>query len=199
MKQLVFATNNQHKLKEISAILESKFEVKGLKDMGIAEENPEDYETLEENAFQKAEFIHAKLGVSCFADDTGLEIEALNGAPGVYSARYSRIGSPVYPAMEVAAGNIRKVLEEMEGRENRKARFRTVIALILEDKRHSFEGIVEGSIISERRGHDGFGYDPIFIPSGYDQTFAEMNLEEKNRISHRARAVEKLVTFLNSV
>ncbi len=199
MKQLVFATNNQHKLREITAILESDFEVKGLKEMGIEEEIPEDYETLEENAFQKAEYIHSKLGISCFADDTGLEIEALNGAPGVYSARYSRIGNPVYPEMEVAAGNIRKVLENMDGMENRKASFRTVIALILEDKRYTFEGIVEGTIISERRGADGFGYDPIFIPTGYEQTFAEMNLKEKNRISHRARAVEKLVTFLNSV
>lgn len=198
MKKIIFATNNQHKLREIRSLLKDNFRVHGLSELGLDEEIPEDHETLEENAFQKAEFVFDRFGKSCFADDTGLEIEALSGDPGVYSARYSRMGSPVYPEMEVAAGNIRKVLEKMEGIKNRRARFRTVIALILDDKRYTFEGTVEGSIITGQRGEDGFGYDPIFLPHGSDKTFAEMDLADKNLVSHRARAVQKLVNFLQS-
>jgi len=196
MKELVFATNNLHKLKEIRSLLPDGYHVAGLRDVGITAEIPEDHLTLEENAFQKAEYVYNQLGLSCFADDTGLEIDALNGEPGVFSARYSRIGDPVYPEMEVAAGNIRKVLEKMDGLENRRARFRTVIALILDGKRHAFEGSVEGIIIREVRGAEGFGYDPIFIPEGRGLTFAEMDLEQKNRVSHRARAFGRLTEFL---
>jgi len=198
MNDLVFATNNQHKLLEIKTILKNRFTVYGLAEMGISEEIPEDHETLEENAFQKAEFIHERLGKSCFADDTGLEIDFLGGAPGVFSARYSRMGDPVYPELEVAKGNIRKVLENMKGAGNRKARFRTVIALILDGNRYTFEGIVNGTITEEERGRDGFGYDPVFVPDGSYKTFAEMELAEKNLISHRAQAIKKLVEFLTS-
>lgn len=198
MRELVFATNNLHKLKEIRSILQSEYKIAGLNERGISEEIPEDYFTLEENAFQKAEFVWKRLGVSCFSDDTGLEIDALNGEPGVFSARYSLIGEPVYPDMDVVAGNIRKVLEKLGGTNNRKARFRTVIALILDGQRYSFEGIVNGMITEEGRGADGFGYDPIFIPDGHSLTFAELDLAQKNRISHRARAVKKLVNFLTS-
>jgi XTP/dITP diphosphohydrolase len=198
MKEIVFATNNRHKLLEIQKLLEPDWHIAGLIDKGIEEEIPEDHLTLEENAFQKAEFVHRKLGISCFADDTGLEIEALNGEPGVFSARYSRMGDPVYPEMEVAEGNIRKVLEKMAGEKNRRARFRTVIALILDGQSYYFEGIVNGTITEERRGSEGFGYDPLFIPEDSVKTFAEMDLVQKNRISHRARAVTQLYNFLVS-
>lgn len=197
MKELIFATNNDHKLLEIKKMLGSHFRVSGLKERGIREEIPEDHMTLEENAFQKAEYIYQKFGISCFSDDTGLEIDALNGEPGVFSARYSRMGDPVYPDMEVSAGNIRKVLEKLEGAATRRARFRTVIALILDGNHHTFEGIVTGSITLRTRGEGGFGYDPIFIPEGGVKTFAEMDLAEKNKISHRARAIKKLTDFLN--
>ncbi|MEX0988630.1 MAG: RdgB/HAM1 family non-canonical purine NTP pyrophosphatase [Bacteroidales bacterium] len=196
MKELIFATNNEHKLTEIRNLLDPAFKIAGLREIGILEEIPEDFPTLMENALQKAEFVYNRLGKSCFADDTGLEIEALNGEPGVYSARYSRIGDPVYPEMEVAAGNIRKVLEKLAGEKNRKARFRTVIALILDGKKHYFEGVVQGSITHDLRGIEGFGYDPVFMPDGTDLTFAEMELSRKNRISHRALAVKKLIGFL---
>lgn len=196
MKELLFATNNQHKLDEIREILKPFYTVKGLREMGIHEDIPEDHTTLEENALQKAEYIYNKFNLSCFADDTGLEIEALGGEPGVYSARYSRMGEPVYPEMEVAKGNIRKVLEKMEHEEKRKARFRTVISLILDHKRYYFEGVVHGSIIREARGKEGFGYDPIFVPEGAEKTFAEMDIQQKNSISHRALAVNELVKFL---
>ncbi len=198
MKELIFATNNTHKLLEIRDALNQHFQIRGLKEMGIEEDIPEDFFTLQENAFQKAEFIYEKYGLSCFADDTGLEIDALNGEPGVFSARYSRMGEPVYPQMEIAEGNIRKVLEKLEGNQNRSACFRTVIALIIDGERYTFEGKVEGTITNAPSGIDGFGYDPIFMPVGSELTFAEMNLEEKNRISHRARAVKKLANFLNS-
>jgi XTP/dITP diphosphohydrolase len=198
MKELVFATNNPHKLKEIRSILQSEYTITGLSERGISEEIPEDHFTLEENAFQKAEFVWERLQVSCFSDDTGLEIDALNGEPGVFSARYSLIGEPVYPEMDVVAGNIRKVLEKLAGVKNRKARFRTVIALILNGQRYSFEGVVNGTITGEIRGVDGFGYDPIFIPEGERLTFAELEPAQKNRISHRARAVKNLVNFLVS-
>lgn len=198
MKTLIFATNNEHKLREIKSILEADYAISGLRDYGFAEEIPEDHLTLEENALQKAEFVWNKVGLSCFADDTGLEIDALNGEPGVFSARYSRVGVPVYPEMEVVAGNIHKVLEKMKDIDNRRARFRTVIALILDGRNYFFEGVVNGSITLETRGEDGFGYDPLFVPDGSRLTFAEMDLAEKNRISHRAKAVEELVNFLVS-
>ena len=198
-KEIIFATNNDHKLLEIKHAIDTRFSVAGLKERGIREEIPEDHFTLEENAFQKAAYVYEKFGISCFADDTGLEIEALGGEPGVFSARYSRIGTPTYPGMEVSKGNIRKVLEKLEGVEVRNARFRTVIALILEGDRYAFEGIVEGVISMDVRGEEGFGYDPIFIPEGGLKTFAEMDLAEKNRISHRARAVRKLTDFLNAL
>jgi XTP/dITP diphosphohydrolase len=198
MSALIFATNNEHKLKEIRNMLDGSYVISGLREHGIVEEIPEDHLTLEENAFQKAEFVWNKVGLSCFADDTGLEIDALNGEPGVFSARYSRVGNPVYPEMEVVAGNIHKVLVKMKEVDNRRARFRTVIALILDGSKFFFEGVVNGSITFETRGEDGFGYDPLFVPDGSRLTFAEMDLAEKNRISHRAKAVKELVNFLVS-
>ena len=197
--EIVFATNNLHKLEEIGALLGDKFLLLGLKDLDIEEEIPEDYETLEENASQKAWYIYKRTGRNCFADDTGLEVDALNGAPGVYSARYSRIGQPTFPEMEPAEGNIRKLLLEMEGVEERSARFRTVISLILNGKEYQFEGIAGGEITHSRSGAEGFGYGPIVSPDGYDISFAEMDLSLKNKISHRARAVEQLVDFLKGM
>ncbi len=194
--ELIFATNNRNKLKEIKALLDRRYTLHGLWDLGAAEEIPEDHETLEENASQKAWFIYNKFGRSCFADDTGLEVEALGGAPGVYSARYARIGSPTFPEMEPAPGNIRKLLLLMEGVDRREARFRTVISLVLEGAEYRFEGIVNGEITRVPSGEEGFGYDPVFRPEGYERTFAEMDLSLKNRISHRARAVHQLVQFL---
>jgi len=194
--QLVFATNNQHKLEEISALLGDRFQLLGLQDLNIAEEIPEDHETLEENASQKAWYIHNMTGQNCFADDTGLEVDCLGGEPGVYSARYARMGNPVFPEMEPSEGNIRKLLLKMEGAEERSARFRTVISLIFDGKEYHFQGVVEGMITDNASGTNGFGYDPVFVPAGYETTFAEMDLELKNRISHRARAVQQLVDFL---
>lgn len=190
--KLVFATNNQHKLKELQAILGEHFELLSLKDIGCFEEIPEEQPTLEGNARQKAEYIYKKFGYSCFADDTGLEIDALNGEPGVYSARYA--GEAKDPQ-----ANMDKVLEKLQYAENRKARFRTVISLILDGEEKQFEGIVEGEITREKRGGSGFGYDPVFLPEGYKKTFAEMDLSEKNLISHRARAVQKLVEYLKTL
>ncbi len=197
--ELIFATNNRHKLKEISALLDDRYTLFGLWDLDAAEEIPEDFDTLEDNASQKAWHIYNRFGRSCFADDTGLEVKALNGAPGVYSARYARIGSPVFPEMEPAAGNIRKLLLQMEGIADRSARFRTVIALVLEGKEYRFEGEVQGTITSEPYGEEGFGYDPVFRPEGFDQTFAEMDLSLKNEISHRSRAVQRLIHFLKEM
>jgi XTP/dITP diphosphohydrolase len=194
--KIVFATNNKHKLEEINALLDGKFDIIGLKEVGIEEEVPEDHATLEENALQKARYIYNRTGENCFADDTGLEVGALDGEPGVYSARYSRIGHPVFPEMEATEGNIRKLLLKLEGVENREAQFRTVIALIISGSEYQFEGVIKGEIKSEPSGSMGFGYDPVFIPEGTRQTFAEMALSEKNRISHRARAVRKLAQFL---
>lgn len=196
--QLVFATNNQHKLEEIDALLGEKFKLLGLRDLSISEEIPEDHDTLEANASQKAWFINKMTGQNCFADDTGLEVDALDGAPGVYSARYSRMGDPTFPDMDAAQGNIRKLLLKMEDVMERSARFRTVISLVLNGKEYQFEGVVEGRITSSPSGTKGFGYDPIFTPEGYDTTFAEMDLALKNKISHRARAVSQLVEFLKS-
>lgn len=189
METLIIATHNKHKLQEIQGMLQGLFEVKGLTDIGCADEIPETGTELQENAWQKASFVKEHFGYDCFADDTGLEVEALNGAPGVYSARY---------AGEHCSfdDNVEKMLREMEGKTNRKARFRTVIALIMNNETYYFEGIVDGEILTERHGSEGFGYDPIFRPEGYEKSFAELTLEEKNRISHRGRAVAKLIEFL---
>ena len=197
--ELVFATNNEHKLNEIRALLGLSFSLKGMGDLGVSEEIPEDHETIEENASQKAWYIYNRYGKSCFADDTGLEVDVLKGRPGVYSARYSRIGHPTFPDMEPAAGNIRKLLLELEGSSDRKARFRTVIALVLDGREHRFEGIVNGVITEKPSGIRGFGYDPVFRPEGFGETFAEMDLSTKNKISHRAKAVRKLIDFLKGM
>ena len=188
-KKLVVATNNAHKLEEISAILGNEMELLSLKDIHCNADIPETADTLEGNARQKAMYIHENYGMDCFADDTGLEVEALNGAPGVFSARYAGDGHN-------SEANMQKLLKELEEKENRKAQFRTAICLIMEGKEYLFEGIVKGHIIEEKRGGAGFGYDPIFVPEGYNQTFAELGNDVKNTISHRARAVEKLCTFL---
>lgn len=190
MQQIIFATNNKHKKDEVSHLLPG-FEVLTLSEIGISEDIPETGETLEENALIKANFVFEKTGLDCFADDTGLEVEALGGKPGVYSARYA--GEPADPQ-----ANIDKLLAELKDIENRKARFRTVIALIQNGEPVFIEGIVNGRIIECRSGASGFGYDPVFIPDGYAQTFAQMSLEEKNKISHRGKATRKLVEFLNS-
>ena len=187
--KLVFATNNKHKLEEIQHILGKKISLLSLKDIECNDEIPEDHDTLEQNASQKANFIFNKYKVDCFADDTGLEIEALNGQPGVLSARYAG-------ETKNSEENMEKVLREMVGVSNRKARFRTVISLILDNKEYFFEGIVEGEILMKKAGQDGFGYDPIFKPAGYRTSFAQMSIQEKNIISHRAKATEKLVEFL---
>lgn len=189
MKKIVFATNNQHKLDEIRNILKGKFKVEGLRDIGFTGDIPETGSTLKENASIKSLFVFQKFGMNCFSDDTGLEIEALDGKPGVYSARYA--GEEAN-----AMKNIEKVLAEMSGAENRSACFRTVISLIMNGEEYFFEGKVAGNIILGKRGNTGFGYDPIFIPNGYDKTFAEMDLSLKNQISHRSIATKKLVKFL---
>lgn len=189
METLIIATHNKHKLQEIQEMLNGLYEVKGLTDIGCQEEIPETGTQLQENALQKACFVKEHYGYDCFADDTGLEVEALNGAPGVYSARYAG----EHCSFE---DNCRKMLREMDGKTNRKARFRTVIALIRNGETHYFEGIVDGEILTERHGSEGFGYDPIFRPEGYEKSFAELSLEEKNSISHRGRAVAKLIDFL---
>ena len=191
-KKLVFATNNLHKLKEVSAILGDKIKLLSLNDINCHTDIPETSDTLEENALLKAKFIHNHYGINCFADDTGLEVEALNGEPGVYSARYAGDGHN-------AEANMLKLLHAMEGIENRKAQFRTAFALIIDGKEHLFEGVIKGEIIKTRKGNSGFGYDPIFVPEGYTQTFAEMGNELKNKISHRAIATNKLCKFLNSI
>ena len=197
--EIIFATNNLHKVEEISALLGEDFKLLGLKDLQIEEEIPEDHHTLEENASQKAWYINERTGRNCFADDTGLEVDTLDGAPGVYSARYSRIGDPLFPLMEPAEGNIKKLLLKMEGERDRSARFRTVISLVLDGKEYQFEGVIEGHITEKPSGAKGFGYDPVFIPAAYDITFAEMDLEVKNKISHRALAVAQLVDFLKGM
>jgi XTP/dITP diphosphohydrolase len=189
MKRIVFATNNKHKLKEIREILNDKYIVISLSELGCFDDIPETETTLEGNALLKALYVNQQYSIDCFADDTGLEVEALSGRPGVYSARYAG-------EEQNAENNIVKVLEEMKGETNRKARFRTVIALIFNKNEYYFEGTIEGELITEKHGTNGFGYDPIFVPTGYNQTFAEMPLNQKNKISHRALAVAKLVTFL---
>jgi XTP/dITP diphosphohydrolase len=192
MIELVFATNNQHKLNELSKIAGEKFHLLSLKDINCNDDIPETADTLEGNAALKAQFIWKKYKMNCFADDTGLEIDALNGRPGVYSARYA--GEDQNPE-----ANLTKVLEELKEITNRKARFRTVICLILDGKEHYFEGVVNGSLLSKRQGKEGFGYDPIFVPDGHNKTFAEMDMAVKNRISHRGLATERLLNFLKSI
>lgn len=189
MRKIVFATNNQHKLDEIRKITEGKIEILSLSDIGSNDEIEETGNTLEENALIKARFIKNKYGYDCFAEDAGLEVEALGNAPGVYSARYA--GDACRDE-----DNINKLLDNLKGIANRKARFRTVIALLMNNEEYFFEGEIKGHIIDEKRGFAGFGYDPIFVPEGYDQTFAELGEEIKNRISHRSIATQKLVDFL---
>ncbi|MBO4314778.1 MAG: non-canonical purine NTP diphosphatase [Prevotella sp.] len=191
MKKIVFATNNKHKLDEIRKILSDKFEIVSLHDIGCDVDIPETGDTLEDNALMKAEYVKQHYGLDCFADDTGLEVEALNGEPGVHSARYAE-GTD-----HDSNANMDKLLRKLGNNNNRKARFRTVIALLFNGETHLFDGIVNGNIIFERHGTEGFGYDPIFVPDGYEQTFAELGMEIKNQISHRARAVNKLAVFLN--
>jgi XTP/dITP diphosphohydrolase len=190
--ELVFATNNKHKLGELQAILGDRVHLLSLKDIGCNEDIPEEQETLEGNASQKAFYVYNKFGYNCFADDTGLEIDALNGDPGVYSARYAG-------EEKSAEANMNKVLAGLFKIKNRNARFRTVISLVIDGTEKQFEGLVEGEILAEKRGGSGFGYDPIFQPAGFSQTFAEMNLTDKNKISHRGRAVEKLVLYIKNV
>ena len=188
--KLVFASNNKHKVKEISHILDNKITLLSLEEISILEDIPEDEPLIEGNALFKARYVYNATGLNVFADDTGLEIEALNGQPGVHSARFAGESKD-------SSANISKVLKMLKGVENRKARFRTVIALIFENKEYLFEGIISGTIIDEKRGDEGFGYDPVFIPDGKNLTFAQMTLAEKNKISHRAIAFEKLKEFLN--
>ena len=189
MKQIVFATNNEHKLSEVRQMIGNSIEVLSLKDIGCDVDIPETGETLEDNALIKAQYVFDHYHIDCFADDTGLEVDALNGAPGVYSARYAGNGHD-------SEANMTKLLNELGENNNRRARFRTVIALIQQGQVHEFEGIVNGEIIRERKGVEGFGYDPIFRPDGYDQTFAELGADIKNKISHRARVTAKLAEFL---
>lgn len=191
-RKLVFATNNNHKLEEVSAILGNQIELLSLNDINCHTDIPETADTLEGNALLKSSFIFNNYGLNCFADDTGLEVEALNGAPGVYSARYA--GGEGHDAQ----ANMLKLLHELEGKTNRKAQFRTAISLILDEKEYLFEGVIKGEIIEEKRGETGFGYDPIFKPEGYEQTFAELGSAIKNQISHRALAVQQLCEFLKN-
>jgi len=189
--KLVFATNNSNKLYEVQNVLGNDFQLLNLNDINCSVEIPETHETIEENALEKAQYIFNNFKSNCFADDTGLEVEALNNRPGVYSARYAG-------EEKDSNANMDKILKELDGIENRKARFRTVVALIIDGKKMLFEGIVNGKIISEKRGERGFGYDPIFVADGYSKTFAELPIEEKNKISHRALAINKLVEYLKS-
>lgn len=189
MKKIVFATNNKHKLDEIRKISEEKLEILSLNDINCRTDIPETGTTLEENALIKARFVKDNFGYDCFADDTGLEVKALDGAPGVYSARYA--GEDCR-----AEDNIRKLLTNLEGISDRRAAFRTVIALLIGDEQYFFEGAIHGKIIDEKRGESGFGYDPVFVPDGYEQTFAELGEDTKNNISHRAIATTKLIRFL---
>ena len=197
--KIVFATNNQHKLSEVRQILGDSIEVLSLNDIGCHEDIPETGTTLEANAQQKAQYVYDHYHIDCFADDTGLEVDALGGAPGVYSARYAAVGCAATSSQPIdhdSEANMTRLLNELGENNNRNARFRTVIALIQQGELHEFEGIVNGQIIRERRGGEGFGYDPIFQPDGYDQTFAELGTEVKNHISHRARATQKLADYL---
>jgi XTP/dITP diphosphohydrolase len=191
MIELVFATKNKHKLNELSKLAGDEFHLLSLKDIKCLDDIPETADTLEGNAAIKAQFVWEKYGINCFADDTGLEVDALNGQPGVFSARYAGEDQD-------SEANLSKVLDELADNLNRKARFRTVICLIIDGKEYYFEGIVNGNLLKERQGKEGFGYDPIFVPVGYDKTFAEMDMVVKNKISHRGIATEKLISFLKS-
>ena len=190
--KILFDTNNAHKLSEAHAVLGDGYTLVTPRECGVMEEIPEEQETLEGNALQKARYLHDRTGLDCFADDTGLEVEALGGAPGVHSARYATDGHDF-------AANNRLLLKNLQGVENRRARFRTVIALILNGEEHLFEGVVEGRIIDHETGHEGFGFDPLFVPDGCERTFAEMSAAEKNAISHRGRAVRKLAEYLHAL
>ena len=190
--KLVFATNNAHKLREVSQVVGDEFTLVSLRECGIVEDIPEEQPTLDGNALQKARYIYARTGLDCFADDTGLEVDALGGEPGVRSARYATDGHD-------DEANKRLLLERMEGVEARGAQFRTAIALIIGGKEYLFEGIVRGHITTEEKGKGGFGYDPLFVAEGYEESFAEISAEEKNAISHRGRAVRKLAEFLQGL
>ncbi|HMX81595.1 MAG TPA: RdgB/HAM1 family non-canonical purine NTP pyrophosphatase [Ferruginibacter sp.] len=191
MRTLIFATNNQHKVAEIRAVLGNRFHIITLQEAGIDIDIPEPHDTLEANAQEKSQTIHRLTGQDCFSEDTGLEVPALNGEPGVKSARY---------AGDVRSfdANIDKLLGKLKGKTDRSARFRTVISLILAGKEYRFEGVCPGRIIHEKKGNEGFGYDPVFVPEGDGRTFAEMNMEEKNKFSHRKKAMEKMIAFLSS-
>lgn len=189
-RKLIFATNNAHKLSEICAIIGDKFEILSLNDIECFADIPETADTLEGNALQKAEYVYNNYGLDCFADDTGLEVDALGGRPGVHTARYA------FPDRYDPEANTEKLLQELDGKENRRARFRTAIAYIRGGEKYLFEGVVEGEISTEKRGDKGFGYDPVFIPENTGKTFAELGVEVKNQISHRARAVAKLCEYL---
>lgn len=190
MKKLVFATNNKHKIEEVSAMLSGKFELLSMKDIHCDTDIPETADTFEGNALIKARYIYENFAYDCFADDSGLEVEALGGKPGIYSARYA--------GNHDSDLNMNKLLDELKDETNRNAQFRTVIALILNGETHIFEGIIKGTIATKKLGCGGFGYDPIFIPEGYEQSFAQLGADVKNKISHRAKAMEKLFDFLHS-
>ena len=192
MKTIVFATNNQYKLEEVSAIVSGGINIVSLSDIGCHDDIPETADTLEGNAMQKAKYVKERFGYDCFADDTGLEVEVLNGEPGVRSARYAGDAHD-------SNANMDKLLNALEGRQNRKARFRTVIALIINGNEEYFEGIINGHIIDKKRGNTGFGYDPVFMPDGYDETFAELGADIKNKISHRALATLKFAEWLKKI
>jgi len=209
---ICFATNNKHKLEEINTLLRNEIKVFGLEEIGCTEELAEEQETLEGNSLQKAQYVFGNYGVSCFADDTGLEVEALNGEPGVYSARYAGSQRSAEDNMNLlltnlqaryagsqrsAEDNMNLLLTNLQSKVNRKAQFRTVITLITPEGKNQFEGVLKGTIIKDKRGGGGFGYDPIFLPEGNSKTLAEMSMEEKNMMSHRARAVEKLILFID--
>ncbi len=187
---LLFATSNKNKVLEIKKVLPKEFNIKSLDDIGFCEEVPENENTIEGNAIFKANYIYKKYNLNVFADDTGLEVDSLNGKPGVHSARYAGISKN-------STDNINKLLKKLKNKKNRKARFKTIIALILNSKIHTFEGVVEGIITKKPKGENGFGYDPVFIPSGYTKTFGELSLEEKNSISHRSLAMNKLIDFIS--
>ena len=190
--KIVFATNNPNKLKEIQTLIPKEIEIISLKEIGCTEDIPETGNTLEANAFQKVHYVKENYNYDCFADDTGLEIDTLNGAPGVYSARYAG-------PEKSAEANIEKILSELQGKENRKAKFRTAIALTLKNEEHLFEGEINGHISKVKQGNEGFGYDPIFMPENEKRSFAQMSMQEKGAVSHRGRAVRKLVAYLNKI
>lgn len=196
MKELIFATHNLNKIREIQDLIGTKYKIMCLDDLGYREEIIENQMSIEGNATEKAILIYNIFHKDCFADDTGLEVEALDGQPGVFSARYAEHTGELKPGENVSDANIRKLLTLMKGKENRKARFRTIMALIYEGKKFFFEGLVNGHIMEKRRGENGFGYDPVFKPVSFNETFAEMTMRQKNRISHRAIAISKLVQFL---